>query len=386
MKLSDLKPAPYNPREIADDALAGLAQSVEDFGDLSGIVWNERSGFLVCGHQRLEALRQRGAEFSTVDVSFVLNGERFPIRVVDWDEQTERAANVTANNPHISGDWTEGLSGVLEGLKGDLPNFEGLNLDKLLADAPQEAPEIVEDEVPESPSDPITKPGDLWVLGRHRLLCGDSTKAEDVGRLMAGEKAALVFSDPPYGIAIVHGGKVGGQNIVEATTYSPVRNDDSTETAKAFYELCVGLGLESFIIWGGNYFTDFLPPSSCWLVWDKENTGNFADVEMAWTCFSGGAKLYRWMWNGMARKGEMAIEGKSRLHPTQKPVGLTAEILSDFNFAEILDGFLGSGTTLIAAEQLDRRCFGLEIEPKYCDVVIERWQNLTGEKAKREPV
>ena len=129
LKASDLKPAPYNPRRISPDALAGLGQSVESFGDLSGIVWNKRSGFLVCGHQRIEALRQRGAEWK--DGAFELNGERFPVRVVDWDETTERAANVTANNPHIAGDWTEDLSGILEGLSNSLDVFDDLLLGAL---------------------------------------------------------------------------------------------------------------------------------------------------------------------------------------------------------------------------------------------------------------
>ena len=126
---SDLKPAPYNPRRISPDALAGLGQSVESFGDLSGIVWNRRTGFLVCGHQRIEALRQRGAEWT--EGGFELNDERFPVRVVDWDETTERAANVTANNPYIAGEFDDGLAAILESLSSELPDFDDLRLDEL---------------------------------------------------------------------------------------------------------------------------------------------------------------------------------------------------------------------------------------------------------------
>jgi len=114
----------------------------------------------------------------------------------------------------------------------------------------------------------------------------------------------------------------------------------------------------------------------CWIVWDKENTGNFADVELAWTSFDKGAKLYKWQWNGMIRKGDKSIEGKTRVHPTQKPVGLFGEIFNDFNFNSCFDGFLGSGSTMVAAHQLNRKCYGMELDPKYCQVIIDRMMKL----------
>jgi DNA modification methylase len=134
--------------------------------------------------------------------------------------------------------------------------------------------------------------------------------------------------------------------------------------------------MENFIIWGGNYFTDFLAPSMCWIVWDKENTGNFADVELAWTSFDKGAKLYKWQWNGMIRKGDKNIEGKTRVHPTQKPVGLFGDIFNDFQFKICFDGFLGSGSTMVASHQLKRKCYGMELDPKYCQVIIDRMKKL----------
>lgn len=140
---------------------------------------------------------------------------------------------------------------------------------------------------------------------------------------------------------------------------------------------------ENQIIFGGNYFTDFLHPSPCWCIWDKQNTGNFADVEMAWTSFDKGAKLYTWLWNGLSRKGDRKSELVSRVHPTQKPVGVLGAILQDFseNNDSVLDLFGGSGSTLIACEQLDRRCFMMEISEHYCDVIIRRWEDFTGQKA-----
>ena len=254
-------------------------------------------------------------------------------------------------------------------------------------------PEIEEDKIPEIEEKEKTKTGDLWILGNHRLLCGDATKIEDIERLMNGEKADMVFTDPPYGISIVknnniggdaktHFGTIEGKNLVKATKYAPIKNDDTTKTAELSYKNVTAFS-KNQIIFGGNYFTDFLPPRSCWLVWDKENSGNFADVELAWTSFNKGAVLYKWLWNGLCRKGNREIEGKNRVHPTQKPVGLLSDILRDFSKSgeAILDVFGGSGSTLIACEQLERKCFMMELEPRYCDVIIRRWQKLTGQQA-----
>ena len=214
-------------------------------------------------------------------------------------------------------------------------------------------------------------------------MCGDSTKESDVKKLMNGQKADMVFTDPPYGINIVQGNNVGGDNIAKAKTYSKVIGDETIDTASNFYELCMKLEIENFIIWGGNYFTEFLPASSCWIIWDKENTANFADVEIAWTNYNKGAKLYKWQWNGMIRKGDTKTEGKTRIHPTQKPVGMFEDILKDFTSKVVYDGFLGSGSTLIACEKTNRICYGMELDTKYCDVIIERWEQFTGQKAKK---
>ena len=226
----------------------------------------------------------------------------------------------------------------------------------------------------------------------HRLMCGDSTDKGTVELLMDGKKADMVMTDPPYGIAVVQNNQVGGGGathfngkvgaVVQSSDYMQIKGDDTTDTARLNFEIVKELS-ENQIIFGGNYFTDFLPPKACWCIWDKENTGNFADVEMAWTSFDKGAKLYRWLWNGLCRKGERAVEGKSRVHPTQKPVGLIAEILKDFTKEDdtILDCFGGSGSTLIACEQIDRTCYMIEYEAHYVDVIIKRWETLTGEKA-----
>ena len=176
--------------------------------------------------------------------------------------------------------------------------------------------------------------------------------------------------------------RISPDAVVASKVYKQIIGDDTTETAEKSYEVTKGVA-KNQIIFGGNYFTNFLPPSRCWIVWDKENTGNFADAELAWTSFDKGVKLYHFMWNGLAREGSRKVEGITRMHPTQKPVGMIGYILQDFSKEGdgILDCFGGSGSTLIACEQLKRKCFMAELDPHYCDVIIERWENFTGEKA-----
>jgi site-specific DNA-methyltransferase (adenine-specific) len=209
---------------------------------------------------------------------------------------------------------------------------------------------------------------------------------------MGGEKADVVYADPPYGIEAVNitTKKVGGggatkfkgtdgaSNWVEAKEYSPIVGDETTDTAKTFYELMTGLKHKNIILWGGNYYSNFLPISRCWFVWDKEMTGNFSQAEMAWTSFdTGGIRVFKYLWNGLSREGSRYLEGVKRMHPTQKPVGLAMMIFQRFDLLKtIFDGFLGSGTTMVAAHQLNRKCYGMEIDPKYCQVIIDRMRKL----------
>lgn len=176
--------------------------------------------------------------------------------------------------------------------------------------------------------------------------------------------------------------RIAPDAVIPSKTYKAVIGDESTETARAAFEVSLPFADEQ-ILFGGNYFADFLPVSRCWIVWDKNNTGDFADCELAWTSFDKGARLYKHTWNGLVREGPRDAEGVTRVHPTQKPVGLIGKILLDFSEESdiVLDPFGGSGSTLIACEQLGRRCRMMEIDPHYCDVIIRRWETFTGKKA-----
>lgn len=227
--------------------------------------------------------------------------------------------------------------------------------------------------------------GDIWELGQHRLMCGDSTSADDVGRLMGGERADLCITDPPYGINIVNDkGKVGAENLAKNRKYPKVIADDSTDTAEKAYQILKDKS-KKMIIWGGNYFTQFLDFSDGWIIWDKRGdmpSNNFADGEMAWCSFHTPVRIYRQIWNGMIREGK---EERERVHPTQKPVHMISSIIEDFSNQDdlVADVFGGSGTTLIACEEMNRQCRMMELDPIYCQVIINRWESLTGKTAKK---
>jgi DNA modification methylase len=226
-------------------------------------------------------------------------------------------------------------------------------------------------------------------------MCGDSTSIDAVEKLMNGRGVDCVYTDPPYGISIVRGGKIGGDSpfgskgsvgggkLAKTGNYAPVANDDSIDVAVSAIDLIATLGAKVEIIWGGNYYAASLPNSPCWIVWDKKNTGNFADCELAWTNQKTAVRKFEHMWNGMLRASE---RDQKRVHPTQKPVALAEWCLE--NYAEecttVLDLFGGSGSTLLACEALGKDGFVMELASAYVDVIIKRWQNLTGQSATLE--
>lgn len=381
VKISDVKVNPNNPRLIKDDKFAKLVQSIKDLPQMLAIrpIVVNTDMVVLGGNMRLKACKEAGLKEVPIIIADNLTEEQQREFLIkdnvsggEWDWQM------------LANDWdTEQLNDW--GL--DIPGFE-----------PEQMLEAVEDdyEIPDEIQTDIVL-GDLFEIGEHRLLCGDSTDSDAVARLMDGNKADMVFTDPPYGISVVSNNKVGGDKvptfsgvvgggggatkkgknkIVDAKVYSEIIGDDTTDTAKEFYNTCISLGMDNYIIWGGNYFTDFLPVSACWIIWDKENSGNFADVEIAWTSYNKGSKLYKWLWNGMSRKGSREVEGKTRVHPTQKPVGLFGDIFNDFDFKICFDGFLGSGSTMVASHQLKRKCYGMELDPKYCQVIVDRMLKL----------
>jgi DNA modification methylase len=292
-----------------------------------------------------------------------------PVIQLDGMTDTQKRAYIIADNKlALNAGWDDELLRLelgeldLEGFDLELTGFTQEEIDAL---NPEQIPEGLTDEdaVPEPPVDPVTRLGDVWLLGKHRLMCGDSTSIDAVEKLMDGDTVDMVYTDPPYGISIVKGNKVGGggafggkknekkdkSNVIQSSNFSPVANDDSIDVAIDAIQLIATLNAKAEIIWGGNYYAAHLPNSSCWIVWDKENTGNFADAELAWTNQKTAVRIFKHMWNGMVKASE---HGQKRVHPTQKPVKLAEWCFDQYgeDCSTVLDLFSGSGSTLIACE------------------------------------
>lgn len=377
-KLDELLPYVNNARTHSDEQIRQLAASIKEFG-FNAPVAVDGEGMILCGHGRVMAAKKLGLkEVPTVCLSHL--------------SATQVKAYILADNKlALNAGWDADLLKIeLEDLKDsdfdlNLTGFSDDELKNILIDDPTEAKEDSFDCAP--PEVAKCQKGDIWTLGEHRLMCGDSTLENDVKCLLLDDKVDLVLTDPPYGINVVsEDGKVGTDfGVAKKGTYRPIIADDTTDTAQKAVEILQKL-CDRLIVWGGNYFLAFLPPSDGWLVWDKrcdsgiKNT--FADAELAYCSFHTPVRVYHQLWNGMIREGEH----DKRVHPTQKPVKMLGEILSDFSSENniVMDLFGGSGSTLIACEQLGRKCRMMELDEHYCDVIIQRWQKLTGKDAVRQ--
>jgi DNA modification methylase len=375
--IDSLIPYVKNSRTHSDQQVAQIAASIKEFGFTNPVLLDEHGG-IVAGHGRVMAARK-------------LKLDEVPTITLGWLTDTQRRAYVIADNKlALNAGWDDEMLRLefksLEELGFDL-GLTGFSEDEIAALLPVELTDGLtdEDEVPEVPAEPVTKLGDVWILGNHRLMCGDSTSIDAIQKLTEGQAPDFVFTDPPYGVAVVKDGMVGaaGFGIAKKGNYKPIIGDETTDTAIEAYNACVAIGAKKIVLWGGNYFSDKLPPSSCWLVWDKRGdsgiVNTFADCELAWTNMTSPARVHKQLWIGMIREGER----DKRVHPTQKPVALCEWGISNYTDknASVLDLFLGSGSTLMACEKTNRKCFGMEMSPDYCDVIIKRWQDFTGKIA-----
>lgn len=372
--VDSLIPYARNARTHSEEQVAQLAASIKEWGWTTPVLVDEE-GSIIAGHGRVMAARKLGIE-------------EIPVMVArGWTEAQRRAYVLADNQLAANAGWDMDLLKVeigeldAEGFNLDLIGFDDKMLAGLMAEETDGLTDA--DAVPEVPAEPVTVLGDVWELGRHRLMCGDSTSIDAVERLMGGDKADMVFTDPPYGISVVGGakarnGSIGGAGKVKAGEYRAVIGDDEDYNPSHIF-LCFPDA--KYILWGANYYSDKLPVGGRWFVWDK-NRGEgttFSDCELAWSNIKGiVVKKYKVTWDGMNREGE---SGK-RVHPTQKPVLLCEKMFKDFHHEKIIvDLFGGSGSTLIACEKTARDCRMMELDQKYCDVIIKRWQEFTGKEA-----
>lgn len=418
-----LKADPQNARRISPEALAGLGVSMQTFGDLSGIVFNQRSGRLVAGHQRMEQLRAAGAKtwrrLSKAEGVIVhpKTEERFPVRIVEWDDTTERLANLAANNPEIQGEFTAEALAQLKALDEHV-DFEGLRLDDLYASLEKEIKtrdvagggHTDPDDVPEPPKVPMTQPGDLWVLGDHRLLCGDSTKAADVARLMGTDRAALMATDPPYGVdynevksGIVNEGRLKFKDwgTIENDALKPEQLGEFLAAVFAAAGQALGERPAVYVWHPSGDMTQVFRTAMQGagllihrqIIWVKPHMVLTRSGMYHWQhepCFYGWSKTHVPPWYGEKDQTSVWHVGKDdgkAMHPTQKPVELFEIPMRNHTRkgGVCYEPFSGSGSQIIAAERLGRRCFALEIERRYADVAVTRWEQFTGRKATRQP-
>ena len=400
-RLRDLVPAHYNPRRIGDAAKDGLRTSLEKFGLADKIVWNRRSGRVVGGHQRLDILLAAGVEEAQVIA-------------VDLDDAAEKAMNVALNNPLIGGEFTEELGPLLREIQEWDPDLFGeLRLDDLELDVLDDLDDASSsderkrglgdpDAVPEPEEVPISRPGDLWLLGDHRLLCGDSTKGEDVARLMNGERAILFATDPPYLVDYDGTNHPGGEDTVKSEDTSW---DDSTQ-GPDLYRGFIQAAIDHAIFRNAAWYCWHASRRQAMLeaVWEEK--GAFVHQQIVWSKTRGVLTRSHYLWahepcffgwvrgNRPPRVGDVKLstvwplpstfEGEERPdHPTPKPIdAFGIPMQQHAKPGEVCyEPFSGSGTQLIAGETYDRRVFAVEKKAIYVDVAVRRWQQYTGRAA-----
>jgi DNA modification methylase len=382
-----LIPYAKNSRTHDDAQVAQIAASIKEFGWTNPILVDGERG-IIAGHGRLMAARKLGmTEVPVIELKDLTPTQKKAYIIAD----NRLALNAGWDNQMLTIELNELLA---DKFSLDLLGFNADELNALLNPTEVNEGLVDEDEVPEPPPEPITKLGDVWILGNHRLMCGDSTSIDAVDKLMDGCGVDCVYTDPPYGISIVQGNKVGGggafggkknekkdkSNVIQSSNFAPVAGDDSIDVAIEAIQVIATLGAKVEIIWGGNYYSASLPNSSCWIVWDKKNTGNFADCELAWTNQKTAVRKFEHMWNGMVKASE---HGQKRVHPTQKPVALAEWCFEQYGkeCETVLDLFAGSGSSLIACETKKKQGFMMELSTAYCDVIVKRWENFTGKTA-----
>ena len=384
-KVTDLIPYARNSRTHSDEQVAQIAASIKEFGWTNPILTDGDNG-IIAGHGRLAAARKLGHE------------EVPTIELVGLTETQKKAYIIADNRLALNAGWdNEMLTIELNDLMADGFALEILGFDPKELNALLE-PEVVEgltdeDAVPDVPDEPKTKLGDIYQLGNHRLMCGDSTSIDAVDKLMDGQKADMVFTDPPYGVSYTGGLQDKGKGL-KGNAREMIKNDDID-----LYEEAVTV---ASMVCDGPVFMFYADTVPFGLYRGIENVGGEVVALLIWKKKGGygalgasykpnhepcvlwkkkGAKLNFVGSTKENRIWEEDKEGVNKLHPTQKPVSIPKRAVGNHDAEIVLDLFGGSGSTMIACEKLGRTNFTMELDPKYCDVIVKRWEDFTGQKA-----
>ena len=377
--INTIKPYKNNAKLHPQEQIEQIKKSIEQFGmdDPIGI-WKDE---IVEGHGRLIACKELGYK-------------EVPIIRLDHLTDEERKAYTLAHNKlTMNSDFEFNI------LQEELNKMETIDMSDFGFDidfnVDNEEQEIIEDEVPEVPEEPKAKLGDIYQLGNHRLMCGDSTQTEDIEKLMNNKKADVVYTDPPYGMNLDtdFSDMVG---LAKGNKYKAVKGDKEDFTDDLINTVFDNFGYcKEIFLWGADYFAELLPNRNdgSWVVWDKQNNGEGcndaydkmfgSNFELCWSKNKHKRALARVLWKGFF--GMQNEDTKKRIHPTQKPIELAKWFLEKFSDENdiIVDIYGGSGSTLMCCEQMNRTCYMMEYDAGYIDCIIQRWENFTGEKAKK---
>lgn len=366
IKVKEIKPYEQNPR-FNDHAVEKVANSIKEFGIKQPLVIDENN-VLIVGHTRLKAMEQLGIKEAPCIVAS------------DLTEEQAKAYRLADNKTNEFADWDFELLDLELGELGELGfDMSDFGFEDVLDD--MELGQVQEDDYEvEPPEEPISKRGDIWLLGKHRLMCGDST-GEDVNKLMNGVKADMVFTDPPYGMNLdTDYSKMEG-NGRKGKTYSKVIGDnedfkdDLIETVFNNFNYC-----KEIFLWGADYYFDLIPnfKNGNLIVWDKTlqtngDAGYNSEFELLWTKNRHKKEVIHFNWFRYFGLSQQDI--KTREHPTQKPLQVITPFIEKYSNENdiIVDIYGGSGSTLIACEQLGRICYMMEIDEKYVDVIVNRY-------------
>lgn len=380
VSIDKLIPYVNNARTHSPEQIKKLRSSLREFGFINPVII-DRVFNIIAGHGRVMAAKEEGIT-------------EVPCVFVDYLTEAQKKAYILADNRMaMDAGWDEELLRIeIESLKAEdfdveLTGFDATELDKLLSPSGDEIKDDDFDVDAELEKPAVTKPGDLWIIGRHRLLCGDSTIKENFDRLMDGKKANLVVTDPPYNVNYEgNAGKIQNDNMANDKFHdfllgafscmNPAMADDAS--IYVFHADTEGLNFRKAFDEAGFYL------SGC-CIWKKPSLvlGRSPYQWQHEPCLFGWKKDGKHQWYADRKQTtiwEFEKPKKNDVHPTMKPIPLIAYCIMNSSMSNtlVLDPFLGSGTTMMAAEQSDRSCFGLELDPKYCDVIVNRFIELTG--------
>ena len=389
LNVGDIVPAKYNPREITKEALEGLKASIETFGQVDPLIVNKRGNVLVGGHQRLKVLKEIGV--NTVECV-----------IVDLDETKEKALNIALNSQYISGEFEiKELEPILKELKFNFDQYEDIRLDvfeldydlDFLEEDEQEGINGDENSMPEELDKILIKKGDFIELGDHILLCGDSTSEKDVERALNGHAPNLMVTDPPYGVNYEADWRADRKNTKkkEREKNSKIENDDRADWLEA-YSLFKG---DIAYVWHAILYTDVVMSNLrdagfelCQnIIWNK-NVHALSRSNYHWKhepCWYAVKKGGERNWKGGRTQTtvwdikSIAFEKDKTGHPTQKPLEIYERPIKFHTDKgeHIYDPFGGSGTLIIACEKLKRKAISLELAPKFCQTIVQRWVEYT---------